>query len=337
MKNFKLRNEHLSPAKLTIVDGFPSGGKNLVSSLVSNLKNHDMWTSFYPLETVSYCQSLGLIDSDAAKMIVLKELDCITRDQLFSRRVNLNLRDLSGLRNYRGWADSLRKLSRSSQDLKLHNLDEASYYSYGRDFAFYTHLNTQNLSFCFDAFGKKLNYIWVVPNFFVLNFYRQLSHWIQRWAKGDATVFFLEKRDSSNIEFPCILASKYVDDFIEASDIGKAVILTRSILEETLSQIDSLFKRIKTPNFRVYKFENLVADPHPYLSSIENLTGSHFPKSIFHEMKKQNIPRARAFFEIEIKDYQRQLENSLVEMEGLYLKKHFEAICDSYSLLKERL
>ena len=337
VKHWTLKNKHLSPAKLTIVDGFPGGGKNLVSSLTSHLQNYGMWTPFYPLETISYCQKLGLIDSDAAKMILLKELDCVTRDQLFSRRVNFNLRDLSSIKNYRGWVDSLRRLFRNSQDLKLHNLDDSSYYLYGHDFSSYTHLNTQNLNFCFEIFENKINYIWVVPNFFSLNFFSQLSNWIQRWETGDATVFFLEKTDNPQKLYPCILSSEYIEDFINASQLGKAVILTRSILEETLSEVDLLFENFDAPKFRVYKFESLVANPYPYLTSIENLTGSLFHKSVHKEMRKQNIPRERSLFDIDLIDTQQKLEHSLLKSDGLGLKIHFEAICDSYNSIREYL
>lgn len=337
VKHWTLKNKHLSPAKLTIVDGFPGGGKSLVSSLTSHLRHYGMWTPFYPLETISYCQKLGLIDFDGAKMILLKELDCVTRDQLFSRRINMNLRDLSSIKNYRGWIDPVRRFFRNSQDLKLHDLDESSYYTYGHDFSFYTHLNTQNLNFCFETFENKINYIWIVPNFFSLNFFSQLSNWIQRWEIGDATVFYLEKPDNPKKFYPCILSCEYIEDFINASHIGKAIILTRSILEETLSEIDLLFEKFDTPNFRLYKFESLVANPYPYLTSIENLTGSIFYKSVHKEMRKQNIPRERSSFEIDLIDTRLTLVRSLLKADGLTSKMHFEAICDRYNSISEYL
>jgi len=271
--------------KIIFTDGMVGGGKSLITSLISGLKNVDPWILDENIERICSLNYLKKVDLETSADFIKKNLNQKYFDNFIFRNSNYRKQDLSSIVNNIRFKNIKKRkyLSVSEAEKKIKKTKMCLQYM--------THKNSPYSEPIFKAFGNQLLYVLILRNPY--NIYT--INWLAKWTK---TFSSFDSRDGRinfysskyNLNFPFEIKKNEVNLYRKLNKYEKSIFFMEYYYYSSIKKIIQFSKKYNS-NYIIVPFENLTQDPKKYLKKISKISKTKIDRVTIKNMKKNSVPR----------------------------------------------
>jgi hypothetical protein len=268
--------------KIIIIDGQGRSGKNLISVLLSTMKNVEKMRLDSQFDYFPRYYSLGKMTKDAFLTALKIEADEKLFYTMISRDVNFRYSDYSGVFKQGKRLQYFKRLFFMSDKEAVDILEKGEVI-----FQEMTHDALQFANLYFEAFENRLGMIHVLRDP-IGNIFEQDKRSFGERIGVDPREFQLTY-DYNGQSVP-LMALGMEDEYLCANPTERLVMMVNSMFHKNISGYLNLTEEQKSNIFFI-DFEDFVVNPLKYTANLERFVGSKFGRSYNRILKRENCPR----------------------------------------------
>ena len=155
-----------------------------------------------------------------------------------------------------------------------------------------THFNTISSEPIFQAFGKKLVYVYLTRNPYNTYTINHLANWTEEWKKRKNRYGLLSVFDKfKNLNIPSFIY-KYKRNYLRLNKFEKAILILKLFCD--YQQKQKKLKRLKkkyNSKIIIIPYEDLTINPKKYLKILTKELNKKIDKILVKSLKKNKLPR----------------------------------------------
>ena len=286
MKNYSKSDLMINQSPVVFIDGLIGGGKTLISNLIGSIKDVDWWKYESKFEQLCSLNYLKKLNNEETSELIIKYYNEIYYDNYILRNSNFRKQDSSSIYNHPRAKKILRRLNYSDQQAKS-NFKKAKIV-----LPFMTHFNTISSEPIFQAFGKKLVYVYLTRNPYNTYTINHLANWTEEWKKRKNRYGLLSVFDKfKNLNIPSFIY-KYKRNYLRLNKFEKAILILKLFCD--YQQKQKKLKRLKkkyNSKIIIIPYEDLTINPKKYLKILTKELNKKIDKVLVKSLKKNKLPR----------------------------------------------
>jgi len=268
---------------LVIIDGFSSSGKSLFTPIFGHLQRCEQWQIDYKYEYIASLEALNKIDKDAAKGLLNIWTDNHIYDLFISRNINLRPTDMTS--PYRDGLEEkyLKRLIKKDGDTVLDEIKDIN-----PILVLHIHYIIGFSDILVNGFGDKLKlYAITLRNPIELIKIWYEGNWAKRIGADSRDYQLCIEKDSEM--FPWFV-SDYIDEYKEANDIEKSILIVYYFHKKMFDMIDNLEEKDRKKIMFV-PFEKFTVNPDSYIDQVCSMLETRRNYNFSEIMVKLDLPR----------------------------------------------
>jgi len=281
----KFSKSHGYSSNLLVVDGLWGNGKSLMASLLTSVKNSEMWRYNMTFDHLPIYYGGNKIEESAAVSLIRTLFDKVTYNSFLSREVNLRINDETCVLKHPNRLGSIKKIFSSGVSDGLVIRDSANII-----IPVMTHMASISNDLFFRALSGRVKVICCVRN---------PLYMLDHWSNYIERVMSDPREFTPKITYNCVdipwFAEGWEDEYISANSYEKSI-KSIGVIYDMLA--DKIYKMpsYEQENYMVVFFEDLVVDTDLTFSSVMQFLGCDYDKRRYKMEKKNNsVPRMNLY------------------------------------------